>query len=104
MTTKSGMGKFWVPMWPAGCKVPIVHLANGTGATCATYAPALQRLASHGFLTCCYEDPNTGSGDQGVMAITTALSMYPNLADMKIGSTGHSQGGRDAFTVLALSE
>src|SRR4051812_6807390 len=25
--------KLWVPMVPAGCKVPIVHWSNGTGAT-----------------------------------------------------------------------
>ena len=30
--------------------------------------------------------------------------MYPDLADKKIGSTGHSQGGQAAFTVLALAE
>jgi len=30
--------------------------------------------------------------------------MYPDLADNKLGSTGHSQGGQAAFTVLQLAE
>ena len=95
---------FYVPSVPAGCKVPVVHLANGTGAVCADYQPALQRLATHGFLAACYENANTGAGDQGLQALTTALSTFPDLADMKFGSTGHSQGGQAAFTVLALAE
>jgi hypothetical protein len=100
----SGAVKFWVPTVPAGCKVPVVHLANGTTATCSAYAASLQRLASHGFLAACYEDPNTGAGSQGVTALDTALSTFPDLADHKFGSTGHSQGGQAAFTVLALVE
>jgi len=95
---------FWVPTMPMGCKVPIVHLANGTGATCSAYQPALNRLASHGFITACYENPNTGAGDQGLAALDAALKSFPDLADMKFGSTGHSQGGQASFTVLALAE
>jgi hypothetical protein len=104
MATASGSVKIWVPAVPAGCKVPVIHLANGTGATCSAYQPALERMASHGFLTTCYEDPNTGAGTQGITAFETALMMYPNLADNKLGSTGHSQGGQAAFTVLQLAE
>jgi hypothetical protein len=100
----AGMVKLWVPAVPAGCKVPVIHLANGTGATCSNYQPALERLATHGFLTTCFEDPNTGAGTQGVMAFETALAMFPDLADNKLGSTGHSQGGQAAFTVLQLAE
>jgi dienelactone hydrolase len=61
-------------------------------------------MATHGFLACCYEDPNTGSGDQGVMAFDAAFMKYPNLAAKKLGSTGHSQGGQAAFTVMSLAE
>jgi hypothetical protein len=100
----SGAVNIWQPMVPAGCKVPVIHLSNGTGATCSAYAPALQRMASHGFLTTCYEDPNTGSGMQGLMALETAVMMFPDLADMKFGLTGHSQGGQAAFTSLQLAE
>jgi hypothetical protein len=103
-TEDQGSVHFWVPMVPAGCKVPVIHLANGTGATCGAYGAALTRMASHGFLTCCYEDPNTGAGDQGVMAFQAAIDKYPDLAAMKFGSTGHSQGGQASFTVLALAE
>jgi hypothetical protein len=103
-TKVAGQVKLWVPMVPAGCKVPIVHLANGTTATCANYQGALERLASHGFLTACYEDPNTGAGTQGIMAIEAAMMMYPDLWDKKIGSTGHSQGGQSAFVMLELAE
>jgi hypothetical protein len=94
----------WVPTVPAGCKVPVVHLANGTGANCATYRPVLERLASHGFLSACYESTNTGAGKQGVQAIDTARTMHPDLVSNKIGSTGHSQGGQAAFTVLQQAE
>jgi hypothetical protein len=100
----AGSVKMWVPQMPAGCKIPMVHLANGTGATCADYQDDLNRLASHGFLALCYEDTNTGAGTQGIQAFDAAISMFPNLVDTKIGSTGHSQGGQAAFTVLQLAE
>jgi hypothetical protein len=100
----AGSINYYVPDVPAGCKVPVVHLANGTGAVCADYQAALTRLATQGFLTACYESTNTGAGDQGLQALDTALSMFPDIADNKFGSTGHSQGGQAAFTVLALAE
>jgi hypothetical protein len=104
MPAHEGAVKIWVPMVPAGCKVPIVHLANGTGATCSAYQQVLNRLASHGFLTTCYENTNTGAGTQGVMAIETVIQNHGEMADTKIGSTGHSQGGQAAFTVLSQAE
>jgi hypothetical protein len=102
--TKSGNVNIWAPKVPAGCKVPVIHLSNGTGAVCADYGDALVRMATHGFLTTCYEDPNTGAGTDGITAFQTAISMYPDLADNKLGSTGHSQGGQAAFTCLQLAE
>jgi hypothetical protein len=104
MAETMGSVKMWVPMVPAGCKVPMIHLANGTGASCSNYAPALERFASHGFYTLCYEDANTGAGTQGVMAFETAMKAHPDLFLKRMGSTGHSQGGQAAFTVLSLSE
>ncbi|MET0285524.1 MAG: alpha/beta hydrolase, partial [Polyangiales bacterium] len=100
----SGAIKMWIPEVPAGCKVPVIHLANGTGANCGNYQNVLNRFASHGFLTTCYENTNTGAGTQGLEAIKKALELYPDLADKRFGSTGHSQGGQGAFTVLALTE
>ena len=100
----AGMLELWVPTVPAGCKVPVVHLANGTMGTCGNYQGILQRLASHGFLALCYEDPNTGAGGFGLTAFETALEMFPNLADKKLGSIGHSQGGQAALISLELAE
>ncbi|MET0341204.1 MAG: hypothetical protein ABW252_09385 [Polyangiales bacterium] len=103
-TRTSGATKLWVPQVSAGCKVPIVHLANGTGANCGNYRGVLERLASHGFLTVCYENTNTGAGQMGIDAIETAMRLYPDLYDNKIGSTGHSQGGQASLVTLQLAE
>ncbi|MET0344100.1 MAG: hypothetical protein ABW252_24005 [Polyangiales bacterium] len=100
----AGVIKMWIPEVPAGCKVPVIHLANGTGASCGNYAATINTLASHGFLTTCYENTNTGAGTQGLQAFERAVADYPNLAAKKFGSMGHSQGGQAAFTVLALTE
>lgn len=99
-----GKVKFWVPKVPTGCKVPVVHVANGTTAKCANYEQVLQRLATHGFLAACYEDPNTGAGTYGITAFDTALREFPDLADKKLGSTGHSQGGQASLVTLQLAE
>lgn len=99
-----GRVNLYVPEVPSGCRVPVVHVANGTGATCSMYNDLLGALASHGFLAACYEDTNTGAGDQGLEAIQIARELYPDLVSNKIGSSGHSQGGMAAFTVLANAE
>lgn len=99
-----GRVNLYVPEVPSGCRVPVVHVANGTGATCSMYNDLLGSLASHGFLAACYEDTNTGAGDQGLEAIEVARELYPDLVSDKIGSAGHSQGGMAAFTVLANAE
>lgn len=101
---RDGQVKMWVPSVPEGCKVPVIHLANGTGASCRTYQSVLNRFASHGFLTTCYESAQTGAGTQGVEAFEKAMAKYPNLTAKRLGSTGHSQGGQAAFTVLQQSE
>jgi hypothetical protein len=100
----AGSVKMWVPDVPAGCKVPVIHLANGTGGTCGTYRAVHERFASHGFIATCYENANTGAGTQGLMALETAKMMYPDKAGDMFGSTGHSQGGQAAFIVLQFAE
>lgn len=100
----SGLVEMFVPDVPKGCKVPMVHMSNGTGAICEVYWPSLARLASHGFLALCFQSPITGSGDLGIMAFQAALKEYPDLADYKFGSTGHSQGGMAAFITLQYAE
>jgi hypothetical protein len=104
MAMPQGSVKMWIPMVPDGCKVPVIHLANGTGGTCSAYQNLLNRLASHGFLTTCYESGSTGAGRQGLEAIQSAYENFPDLADTKIGSTGHSQGGQASFIVLQFAE
>jgi hypothetical protein len=99
-----GLVKMWVPDLPEGCKVPMVHLANGTGAFCDIYAPSLERLASHGFLALCFESPITGAGHAGMTAFETALAELPDLADLRFGSTGHSQGGMGALVTQRYAE
>jgi hypothetical protein len=101
-TKSAGAVKFWIPVVPDGCKVPVVHFANGTGATCDNYAAILERLASHGFLATCYEDTNTSAGTQCITAVETAFMMFPDLADKKVGSLAH--GGAAAFTCVQLAE
>jgi hypothetical protein len=103
-TRNSGSIKMWVPQVPAGCKVPMIHISNGTGATCSFYGAAIRRYASHGFLTLCYENANTGAGLYGIQAFEKALELYPNLADRKFGSSGHSQGGQAAFVTGQFAE
>lgn len=96
--------KLWLPKLPAGCKTPVVHFANGTGATCSNYQPVLERLASHGFLSVCAENTNTGSGLLGMEALEAVLEMYPDLAAHKVGSTGHEAGGQGAILSLQQLE
>jgi hypothetical protein len=103
-TKSSGRVNMWIPKVPAGCKVPMVHYSNGTGATCSFYTASLVRLASNGFLALCYEDTYTGAGKYGIEAFKTALSQYPDLADYKFGSTGHSQGGMASLVTLQYAE
>lgn len=100
----SGAVNMRIPKVPAGCKVPVIHLANGTGGTCSFYTTVLDRLASHGFVAVCYENGNTGAGKFGLEALKTALAEYPDLVDMRFGSTGHSQGGMASFNTLAYAE
>jgi hypothetical protein len=100
----SGSINMWIPDLPAGCKVPMIHLANGTTARCASYQSSLEHIASYGFIALCYESPSTGAGTQAVMAWDTALAEHGDIADLKFGSTGHSQGGQSAFCALRWAE
>ncbi|MET0343099.1 MAG: hypothetical protein ABW252_18975 [Polyangiales bacterium] len=101
---RAGSINMLIPQVPAGCKVPVAHLANGTGATCGVYQSVLNALASHGFIATCYENTNTGAGTQGLQALERAVADNPNLADRKFASLGHSQGGQASFVVLQLAE
>ena len=104
-TDTSGSTKMWIPQGvPTGCRVPIVHFANGTGASCSTYAATLQHFASHGFVGACYESTQTGQGTQAITAIEAVTARYPNLVSTSYGFTGHSQGGGGAILGVYRAE
>lgn len=104
-TDEVGDVNMWIPEdLPAGCRVPIIHLANGTGARCSTYTATLRHFASHGFVTACYEDSDTGQGTQAIEAIETVIEEYPNIVDTRYGFTGHSQGGGGAILGVYRAE
>jgi dienelactone hydrolase len=89
--------KVWLPELPSGCRAPIAHFANGTGATCATYRGVLDRLASHGFVAACYETPSSGDGTQCMTALEQVFEAFPDRTARRIGSLGQSSGGQGAL-------
>ena len=100
-----GAVKVWAPLVPTGCKLPVVHFANGTGASCDTYLGALEHLASHGFLTACYESPRTGDGTQCIEAVEAVYAEYPELAStQQVGFTGNGTGGTSALICTYRAE
>jgi len=100
-----GAVKVWVPSVPSGCKLPVVHFANGTGASCEIYSGALEHLASHGFLTACYESTQTGRGTQCIDAAETVYAEFPELAStQQIGFTGNGTGGTSALACAYRAE
>jgi hypothetical protein len=96
--------KVWTPDVPAGCRVPIVHFANGTGASCSSYQSTLEHLASFGFLTLCFESPSTGAGTQCIEAAEHAYLELPDLVSDKVGFAGNHSGGQGAFMCLYRAE
>ena len=107
VTTKtSGRVKIFAPIGLAdGCKVPVVHFSNGTGAMCLFYNKVLRHWASHGFIATCYESSMTGSGQPCIDALDIASKEYPEIADTtRFGSSGHSQGGGASITCAYLLE
>jgi hypothetical protein len=103
-TTSSGSVRIWKPAVPSGCKVPIVHFANGAHLVCANFEAALAHLASHGFLALCYENSQTGDGTQCIEAVELAREQYSDLVSDKIGFAGHCQGGVSAILCAYRAE
>ncbi|WP_157357315.1 alpha/beta hydrolase [Amycolatopsis nigrescens] len=105
VTDDADNAKMWIPQGlPAGCRVPIIHLANGTGARCSMYGETLEHFASHGFVAACYDDTDTGQGTQAIEAIQTVIAKYPDIVDTRYGFTGHSQGGGGAILGVYRAE
>lgn len=104
-TDDVGDVNMWIPEdLPEGCRVPIIHLANGTGARCSIYNATLEHFASHGFVAACFEDSDTGQGTQAIEAIETVIDEYPDIVDTRYGFTGHSQGGGGAILGVYRAE
>jgi hypothetical protein len=93
--------KVWAPVVRPGCKVPIVHFANGTGAACASTRGLFVHLASHGFIAACYESTQTGLGTQCIDAVARVYEELPELAGPKLGFAGQHTGGAAAFLCTA---
>ena len=89
---------------PEGCKLPVVHFANGTGARCSFYAEITEQIASHGFIVSCYQSGSTGSGNGCISGLETVYRNFPDISANLIGSTGHSQGGGASITCNYLAE
>ena len=96
-----GAVKYWEPV--ASCKKPVIAWMNGTTATCRYYNDIGQRLASHGFLTVCYESPNTGSGEQCIKSMKIGFQRDDTYID-RAGMLGHSQGGGATIACLFKAE
>jgi hypothetical protein len=92
-----GQVEVLLPDVPEDCRIPVVHFANGTGATCESYAGVREHLASHGFLTTCYENPNTGDGMQCLAALEVVLDRFQDRTSRRVGSLGQSTGGQGAL-------
>jgi hypothetical protein len=63
-----------------------------------------QHLVSWGFIVACTESNLTGSGNECIEGLDAVYKLYPQLADNKIASMGHSQGGGGAITCTYLAE
>jgi hypothetical protein len=103
-TTSSGSVKIWKPAVPSGCTVPIVHFAHEAFLACANYEEGLAQLASHGFLTLCYESSPNDDGTQCIEAVELAREQYPDLVSDKVGFAGHCQGGVSAILCAYRAE
>ena len=91
---------------------PILTFANGTGAACAGAGPALEHLASWGYVVICANSGSTGSGDQVLAAArymvakdTEQGSIYQGRLDVSsVGAFGHSQGACGAVNATLKSQ
>ena len=89
---------------PEGCKLPVVHFSNGTGAQCSFYAEITEQIASHGFIVSCYKSMNTGSGNACIKGLEAVYKHFPEISADLVGSTGHSQGGGASVTCAYHAE
>ncbi|HEX6240188.1 MAG TPA: hypothetical protein VFZ61_04825 [Polyangiales bacterium] len=101
---QDGKIKLFVPSSvPADCKLPIVHVGNGTGASCSNYMAVIEHLASHGFLVTCYESASFVES-HCLQAVDAAYRLHPELAGNALGFTGHHTGAAGAYVCVQRAE
>jgi len=86
----------------SGCKMPVYHHGNGTGAFTGFYRTQMKRMSSHGYLAVSYETTQSGSGKGALEATDWALARNDTLP--LVVSAGHSQGGQCAASLHFLLE
>ena len=62
-----------------------------------SYVGVREHLASHGFLTTCYENGNTGDGMQCLAALEAVFDRFQDRTSRRVGSLGQSTGGQGAL-------
>jgi Chlorophyllase enzyme len=85
--------------------LPVVIWGNGTLASPTIYAPALNHLASRGFIVAAANTSNAGRGTEMAACLDWLTaensrpgSAYAGRVDLtRVGASGHSQGGGGAL-------
>lgn len=112
-TTAGGLGYtvYYPKNMETSCKYPILAWGNGTGVIgTGVYAPFLNHLASHGFVTIASHSPMVGSGLSQKAGLdwliqqnkTPGSSFFDKLNPDLAGTTGHSQGGIGALACSGM--
>lgn len=101
VTTQNGNGaRFYVPSGGDG-KYNIIAWGNGTGGGATTYTGLLTAAAQRCVLIAAATTANSGGGTEVASALSQARSRFANIlntgANLKIATSGHSQGGGGAF-------
>ena len=91
-SSKIGSVNIIEPVTDGKCKKVISHYSNGTGAMCLFYLEVNRHLASHGYITTCFESASTGQGEACIKAYN-AVKDRPDVLKDHLLSIGHSQGG-----------
>jgi hypothetical protein len=96
-----GQSTFYVPMVPAGMRVNMFVWGNGTGGNANTYTDLLNSVASQGVVVAAANTANSGSGREMAAAASAARERFADIlrqgADLRVCTSGHSQGGGGSF-------
>jgi len=94
----AGASTFYVPSGGPGT-YNILAWGNGTGGNANTYTALLTAAAQRCVLVAAANTANSGNGTDVRNAVTAARSRFANIfrSPLRIGTSGHSQGGGGAF-------